>query len=539
MRHRAEFLRNRALAAIAEQTAVEPNSVPVVVFNVLNWARTDIVHAHVTLYPGEKPTERDLLGDADDLELRGPHGAAVPLQLIADRRQTLGELEVAFVARDVPSLGYSTYSMRSRDPSQEAVLTADGRAPRSWRESWFGGDETVLILEAGSLRVEVDRLTGRARLLERNGKEWRTLVEDLRLEGRTELPEVVTKPVLGLSFDDPGREPVVDGLPRGEAAVRVIEEGPVFSTVAIKTWVGDTPCELRLRLCGHLPVLDVEADLGWDTRRFGRVELVFAAGEKGARVSYGLPFGASTLRGDNLEDARRNEVLPGSGPLRSDEAARAPWEATREICRWLDIGDAERGLVMATDHRWTRVDEAESGTAKFAVRCCLVRGGRMWTGELDNGRSSSVPLFFRFRFQPRLGSWQQAQVPRVGWEAVQPLVAYTVNDTLSLKALPSSDSMVSVSSSSGQGDPIITCLKQGEDGETIVLRWYESTGAACTVELGGGALPANLACVDLLERPLPQGGRPAGATVGRYHLRPWEIMTLSGLPEQVTGGGAL
>lgn len=532
VRQRAELMRNRSLAAIAERVEVEPSSVPVVIFNVLNWPRTDIVKAHLTLYPGEKPSERDILGGAEELELRDPDGALVPFQVTADRRHTLGELEIAFVAKDVPSLGYSSYSVRTREPLQGLAGSANEHAPRSGVERWFAGNEAVLAIEAGGLRAEVDRLSGRTRLLERNGENWRPLLEDLRLQGRPELPEVVRNPVLGLSFDDPGREPVIEGRLRGEAAARVLEEGPVFCTVAISSWVEDTPCELRLRLRRDRPVLDVEADLDWDARRFGRVELAFAAGVQSAQVSYGLPFGASTLDGENLKSSQQQEVVPGSGPVRPDEAARGSWESTREICRWLDIGNAERGLVMATDHRWTRVEETGLGNARFAVRCCLVRGGRMWTGELDNGRSSSVPLSFQFRFQPRLGSWQEARVPRWGWEAAQPLAVYTVNDTLSPKALPSSDSMVSVSSTSRHGDPIVTCLKQGEDGESVILRWYESSGDACAVEVDGGVLPTGLERVDLLERPWPQDGELARETAEHYRVRPWEIVTLAGRPNR-------
>lgn len=536
VRHRAELIRNRALAAIAERTEVRPGSVPVVVFNTLNWARTGLVQAHVTLYPGERPSERDVFGDADDLELRGPDGAMVPFQVTSERRHTLGELEVAFVAKDVPSLGYSSYTMRTRDPVAGSVVPGERQAPRSEVEHWFGAKGVVLAIDAGDLRAEVDRVSGTTRLLERDGQHWRPILEGLRLEGRRELPEVVRNPVLGLSFDDPIRERVIESRPRGEEPVRVLAEGPVFCTVAIRSWVGETPCELRLRLCRDVPVLDVEADVAWDVERFGRVELAFAAGERGAQVSYGLPFGASTLDGEDLEAAQRQEVVPGSGPVRRDESTRGTWESTREICRWLDIGSTERGLVMASDHRWTRVEEVEPGSAKFTVRCCLVRGGRMWTGELDNGQSSSVPLSFRFRFQPRVGSWREARAPRYGWEAIQPLVAYTVNDTLSPKDLASEDSMVSVSSCGGLGDPIVTCLKQGVDGESVVLRWYESTGEACEVEVGGDVFPTNLERVDLLERRCPQNGQSGSGTAGRYRVGPWEIMTLAGHPHQTTAG---
>ena len=59
VRHRAELVRNRALAAIAERAEVEPNSVPVVVFNVLNWPRTDIVQPPFGKVQGWTGLDRD------------------------------------------------------------------------------------------------------------------------------------------------------------------------------------------------------------------------------------------------------------------------------------------------------------------------------------------------------------------------------------------------------------------------------------------------------------------------------------------------
>ena len=69
----------------------------------LGWPRTDIAVANVGFSE---------VGVAD-VRLAGPDGQAVPVQLLSSERYADGGLlraEVAFVARDVPPLGYSVFA---------------------------------------------------------------------------------------------------------------------------------------------------------------------------------------------------------------------------------------------------------------------------------------------------------------------------------------------------------------------------------------------------------------------------------------------
>jgi alpha-mannosidase len=156
-----------------------------------------------------------------------------------------------------------------------------------------------------------------------------------------------------------------------------------------------------------------------------------------------------------------------------------------------------------------------------AVRCCLVRGGRLRAPAPEtDGDDAPVRLVYRFRFIPHEGEWRAVRAPRLGHQAVQPLLAYTVNDTWSEKSLPRSAALATVEAS-GAGDALLTCLKQSEDGEELIARWFEASGAPCgvRVEIPDGAAVTR---VELQERPVG-GGLSSGGAVA---TGPWEIVTV-------------
>jgi alpha-mannosidase len=501
VQHRAQVLASQAMAALAERVEAPRESVPVVVFNTLNWDRSDVVHAHVSRYEAASGTEHDIFPRGCAMVLRGPDGQAVPFQVTADRRGTLGEFDFCFVARDVPALGYATYTL---EPEKAPPAP---RGPQLWFEA--GAPEPAVVntpeltLENGKVRLKIERATGLARIND--------VVTGLGLAGRQELPEVCRRPPLGLSVDDPAREKVEPFVPGGSEAVRMLADGPVLTTAAVRGTVLGAPAELRYTLCRDLPWVDVEVRIDWDLRRFGRIELTYQVPLKNARAAYGLPFGAGAFGADQL--------MPNSGPIGGDEGSRASWERTREVSRWLDVGNDTRGVAMATSHRWTRVDDVEAGAA---VRCCLLRGGRMRPPDpRTNGTDLRTGLVFNFRFYPHTGSWQAARVPRIGWETTQALLTYTVNDTWSPKSLPKRQSLATVALASGKGDALLTCLKQAEDGKGVVARWYEPSGNEAKVRVA-----VNTACPTIERVNLQEKTVADKAEAGDVSTRAWEIVTV-------------
>ncbi len=84
----------------------------------------------------------------------------------------------------------------------------------------------------------------------------------------------------------------------------------------------------------------------------------------------------------------------------------------------------------------------------------------------------SGTIVSRFRVIPHSGNWQDSKTYRSGWELNSPLIAYTVNDTVSDKTLSPSLSFLSSSSD----HDIVTVLKKEEDGNDIVVRLFEAEG---------------------------------------------------------------
>ncbi|MFW6162273.1 MAG: glycoside hydrolase family 38 C-terminal domain-containing protein, partial [Planctomycetota bacterium] len=111
------------------------NAVPLLVFNGLNWPRTEPVTARVAF---DKPV--------DGLELLGPDGKAVPFEVEGVERTDKGKVaavEVTFIATDVPPMGHTAY----------AALPSDEPLPRRQKA---GG----LTIENDYFRITADPAQG-------------------------------------------------------------------------------------------------------------------------------------------------------------------------------------------------------------------------------------------------------------------------------------------------------------------------------------------------------------------------------------------
>ena len=110
-----------ALAGVADTSPPRGEALcALVVFNPLSWERTDICRARLKFDPA-----------VPGFELREAGRREVPCQLIWERREGEGiaEAEVAFLAQEVPGLGYSVYHVvAAAKPPQAGELREADRA---------------------------------------------------------------------------------------------------------------------------------------------------------------------------------------------------------------------------------------------------------------------------------------------------------------------------------------------------------------------------------------------------------------------------
>jgi alpha-mannosidase len=168
-----------ALRNIAERVQ-QPfaRSAPIVVFNPLNWSRDDTVRAHVSLYGDVSP------GDIGDyrkaLRLVDESGAAVPLYVEGYSGTVSRAVEIAFIARGVPSLGYKTYYLTPAEKPDGFPNACDLKlddADQAKPRRILGTNQ----LENEFFRVTMDRATGRITVFDKDLN--RTVAEDLEIAG--------------------------------------------------------------------------------------------------------------------------------------------------------------------------------------------------------------------------------------------------------------------------------------------------------------------------------------------------------------------
>ena len=120
----------KSLDVIASRIDTRGEGVPIVVFNNLGWQRTDLAEVEVGFSESGTRT----------LRLTDPSGQLVPIQYLETQRYADGGIKgarVAFIARDVPALGYTLYRIatrRSRPAPGEAVTHPVSRSSSTRHE---------------------------------------------------------------------------------------------------------------------------------------------------------------------------------------------------------------------------------------------------------------------------------------------------------------------------------------------------------------------------------------------------------------------
>jgi len=360
---------------------------------------------------------------AQGFEIVDDQGHTVPYQIVEDVGQETRDVALIFPA-DVPSLGYRAYTLRPvKDPphfsSTARLHHNDLPRSRDWvlENQWFS---ISLNPYAGTFRI-VDRQ--RHRVLIQQGT---FLVRSHPIT--PDLSRVEKGPQeWGCCFKGIGL--VETGGVRTVARVEVQSQHPGIHELV-----------MLLILYEHAKRLDLEVMLDAFGTDLSSIHLVLATSFPHPEVTYAIPYGANRL--DNL--------MPDSGPQdyygfpRMDQES---WRVTRLVQGWLDLSDEAGGLTIASNRRLFRIEGS-------ALHCVLLR----LTPHAQPQRSC-------FSLIPHDGRWD-VLAPRSAEELLMPMIAYTVNDTVSRKSLPTTASFLVV-----EPDNVsIVAVKQGEDRSSIVVR---------------------------------------------------------------------
>jgi alpha-mannosidase len=487
-----EILRD-SLRNIAERVQIPiAGSTPIVVFNSSGWKRDDVVRAHVTVYGDVAPGD---LGDhRKGLRLLDERGEEVPFYIQQYSENISRAMELVFVAKGVPSLGYKTYYLRAAPTpaaaTQAAQITLDRDADRRDPRRSAGAN----VMENSFYRVTVDAATGRVTLFDKSL--GRDAVKSM---------EIVASEERGGNYI--GVEPLSGRvIPNVVDRIEVEENNAVRAVLRVGGHTIDIPVVQRLTLYKDVKRLDVENTVEWSSHRLVRLEQLFPCQPAEAQIQYGVPFGSNSA----------GNILPNSGPHLADEITKESWLSARHIQDWIFAGNPEWGVTLATDHQFVRLDGA-------TVRAQMVRGTRFTSVRVvRDGEAASMEYpprgtyQFRYSVTSGAGDWKANRSYQSGLDFNHPLNPVPVVDDISQKALPPTHSFLPVEAEG----LVLSTIKKADSSPDIVLRFYEETGKTVSTPISFLGSARVFREVNLLEEDLDTSDRQS------LTVKPFEIKTV-------------
>ncbi len=395
--HAGREVRRTALDALIERIGGQAD---LVAFNSLPWDRTDVVTATIAAADGA-------------VEVLHPDGQVLPAQVI-DRRA--GEMEIAFVPQ-VPSMGYTTLSVRMAGQTPEHSLAVDGRR-----------------MENRFYRLELTEQGEIARLLDK--RYTREVIPPGEVANRLQLfqdgPEREAAWNVHDTFE--GRE--YDWDP--ETMIEVVEEGPVRAVVRVTRHYRESRLQQDIVLYDQLPRIDFVTHVDWQERQV-MLKAAFPVAVRTMWGTFEIQFGAVE------RPTHRN----------------TSWdEAKFEVCghRWADLSEAGYGVSLLDDCKYGY------DVKGHVLRLTLLRGTESPDPDADRGHHDIT-----YALLPHAEGWTAGGTVRRGWELNVPLRC--LPGPSGGGTLPASREFFEV-----QGPAILETVKPAEDGDGWILRLYEPHG---------------------------------------------------------------
>ena len=483
---RADAIIDAKWDVLASKIDTRGPGAPVVVFNTLGWPRSDIVEIDAGF--GEGGVAHPILTDSE--------GGDVPAQIVEASRYGDGSLKtarLAFVARDVPALGYRTYYVEaSRRPKASQPPEGKNEASASKSE----------ILENSLFRIALDPATGAMTSLRVKADDWEVLSGPAnvvaRQQDRGDLWELykgldgASRVAMTTKQPVPKRgQAVFSDQGRGDPAR--VTRGPVFSEFTVARSFDSGRFATTVRLYHELRRIDITSKLV-NREKYVRYQALFPTTIRGGENWHEIPFG-SIERPNAIEFPAQN---------------------------WVDHGDGRHGLALL--NMGLPGNLTTDGTMMISLLRAHTLGAYGFGGGYEPGMSSDTGFqigqerTLRYALVPHSGDWRAAGVFRDGLEFNHPLLHRNVLPHSGTS--PKRWGLLDISNP----NVVVSSFKPTRDDD-VALRVYEASGRPApqvTVKLQSKVLSAHEA--NLLEE-VGRELKIEGDSV-QFDLHPYEIKTI-------------
>ena len=450
---------------LAIPTLPHPDAKLLVVFNPLNWARTETVNVDLCI-EAENPQHWQIC----DLD-----GNAIAQQN-CDQPPGNTLYCISFLAEQIPAIGYRAYWLcPCKTPKKMENLPTN-----------------EFVLENEFLRVAIDPNTGniaslvdkihQREMLSAPGNQLQAFADKGQYWNAWNIdPNYFEHPLPAaeLIHIETGLSPFRDDVHQASSAFqqRIYVERKIGQSIFQQTYI----------LESNSPLLKIETHVDWQERHT-LVKAAFPLNLEADFATYEIPCGA-------IQRTTKPQT----------EAEKAQWEVP--AMRWADLSDGTYGVSLLNDCKYGYDANPNQ------LRLTLLRGSEWPDPEADQGLHT-----FTYAIYSHAGDWKQAQTVRKGYELNMPLhvVELGADKIAQAGTLPPVGSLLDL----GAENLVLMALKQAEDSENEwILRCYECHGEEAQLNFRSGVNLRLENPVDLLERPFSEMKKQGQIVT----IRPWEI----------------
>ncbi len=464
---------DRSLKAIAARVASATSpGYPIIVFNALSWARTDIVEC---LMPSRDRS----------IAIFDPKGNEMPCQVLPPLPgQDPGQVRLKFLAADVPALGYKTFYTAAAETAGTA-RTHGAPAGEVFENRFYR-----VVLAPGGVKSVFDKELGRE------------LLDTSKFLGF----EVFTLQSVGNGAGEFGRvqQPTMEDFDKLSTHKPVwrfepAESGPLQSVFSFTRKLDDCTVRERLIIPSALKRIECEVSiLGWDGRPYREWRL--AVPSTGGEVAYEVPMG--------VVEVGRSEIRGTGGPAYGNVNYDEPCSEIRprEVRDFMSVGDGRSGMTLSSSVAVMDFKDPTTDPVKAPIlQAVLLASRRSCHGE-GNWYLQEGDHHYRFSLTSHEGGWRNGSRSAMGFNAaLLPVVGVRPAAGASL---PEEMSFFSGTAP----NVLISTVKKADDDDSVVIRCYELEGRDSVTRLKTFVPTPKAERVNIIE----EEGRPTA--IGRDGL---------------------
>lgn len=428
----------------------------VIVYNPVNWIRSDVVKLWANIPPG-RYFAKDIKGKSTPIQFLKEKAAHFPKEPLS---------YITFLACDVPPNGY-----------KEFILEEDSET--KLKKTQFEVKVTPLSLENEFFYIKISPEEGGSLTItdKRNNvtyKGFNTFID----EG--DHGDV-------WDYSPPKNGNSIISSANVNAHVEIVEDGPVVGTLMVelildipKRAEGDKrsnettsiPIKSYVSLYSGVPRIDIKTLV--DNK----------AEDHRLRVAFNTGIKASTVNADGLFYVNQRPV---ENPAKGENWKQPPPSIFPQEL-WLEVHDEEKGVTIANKGlpEYECRKEKDGVVVYITLLRCVgsLSKDDLVTRKGHAGPPLSVPgaqcirqHIFEYSIIPHMGNWAESRSFRQAECFINPLTSWNIRGKGG--SISCEDSFIKIAPE----NVLLTAIKKAEDDNSTIIRFYEIMGKACSAKI--------------------------------------------------------